>query len=105
MTQAPLVQTARFSIGQVVRHRDAAFRGVVLDVDPAYAGPAGQSGTTAPDQPFYSVFVSETDGGFVAYAAEDALRDDPDRLSRADERRWFTIDEAGHHAPLDAALN
>ena len=30
MTQ---VHTARFAIGQIVRHRDDAFRGVVMDVD------------------------------------------------------------------------
>jgi heat shock protein HspQ len=103
MTQA---QSARFSIGQVVRHREAAFRGVVLDVDAAYAGPAGQTGAVSPDQPFYSVFVREDDGGgFVAYAAQDALLDDPDVLSPEDARRWFTIDAAGHHAPLDMRLH
>ncbi|MGO8609084.1 hemimethylated DNA-binding YccV-like domain-containing protein, partial [Rhizobium johnstonii] len=32
------IQTARFAIGQIVRHRDDAFRGVVMDVDHAYEG-------------------------------------------------------------------
>ena len=102
MTQ---IHTTRFSLGQIVRHRDDAFRGVVMDVDAAYAGTAGETGEVSPEQPFYRVFAMGEEGGFVAYAAEAVLEDDADQLTTADEQRWFTIDAYGHHAPLDMRLH
>ena len=99
------IQTARFAIGQVVRHRDDAFRGVVMDVDHAYEGPAGECGLVRPDQPFYRVFALGEDGGFVAYAAEGALEDGDTVLLPDDAERWFTTDGMGHHAPLDERLH
>lgn len=101
----PQVQTARFSIGQTVRHRDDAFRGVVMDVDPAYAGPAAETGAVTADQPFYRIFALGEDGGFVAYAAEGVLEDSPSVLRPDDAQRWFTIDAQGHHAPLNEAIH
>ncbi|KAK0350201.1 hypothetical protein LTR94_029977, partial [Friedmanniomyces endolithicus] len=83
MTQ---VHTARFAIGQIVRHRDDAFRGVVMDVDPAYDGPLSDTGSMAADQPFYRVFALGEDGGFVAYAAEGVLEDDHSTLQPDDAR-------------------
>ena len=41
------VHTARFHVGQIVRHTGDAFHGVVADVDAAYAGDAGETGTIA----------------------------------------------------------
>lgn len=102
MTQ---VHTARFSIGQIVRHRDDAFRGVVMDVDWAYAGPAAETGSLDPDQPFYKVFALGEDGGFVAYAAEGVLESENVALSSDDANRWFTCDARGRHAPLDMQLH
>ena len=98
MTQ---VRTAKFGLGQIVRHTDAAFCGVVVDVDAAYAGPDGDPGPKDRRQPFYQVFVMGAEGGFIAYAAEDVLVHDPEitPMTRADEARWFTVDAAGHHAP------
>jgi heat shock protein HspQ len=102
MTQ---VHTARFAIGQIVRHRDDAFRGVVMDVDAAYDGPAAETGSVVADQPFYRVFALGEDGGFVAYAAEMVLEDGQSELLDDDARRWFTVDAQGHHAPLDERLH
>jgi heat shock protein HspQ len=102
MTQ---IHTTRFSLGQVVRHRDDAFRGVVIDVDAGYAGAVGETGDVSPEQPFYRVFAIGDAGGFIAYAAEAVLEDDADQLTVADEQRWFTIDAEGHHAPLDMRLH
>lgn len=99
------IHIARFNIGQVVRHRDDAFRGVIMDVDAGYDGPASETGALSADQPFYRVYAMGEDGGFVAYAAEGVLEDDDSRLTRADEKRWFTVDAAGHHAPLDMRLH
>ncbi len=92
---------ARFGLGQIVRHRHAGFRGVVIDVDPVFAGPVGATGDISPDQPFYQVLALGTDGGFMAYAPEDMLEHDPElsTLTRDAEERWFKTDRSGHHAP------
>jgi len=88
-----------------VRHRDDVFRGVVMDVDPAYQGPAADTGAVSPDQPFYRIFALGEDGGFVAYAAESVLEDARSALLTDDVRRWFTVDGQGHHAPLHAGIH
>lgn len=103
MTQ---VHTARFGLGQIVRHRDHAFHGLVMDVDAQYAGPADETGAISADQPFYSILVANAAGGLIAYAAEEALEASPDvdQLSPDDERQWFTIDAEGRHAPRSYTL-
>ena len=75
-------RSARFHIGQIVRHYDGAFQGAVLDVDAVYDGSVQGEALTAPDQPFYRVYAMGDDGGFIAYAAEDALRDYQGQLER-----------------------
>ena len=104
MTQA---QTAKFGLGQIVRHREESFRGVVVDVDAAYAGPANEPGPDDRNQPFYRVLAMGEDLGFLVYAAEGVLEADPDiePLSRDDEARWFTIDAAGHRAPAKQPIH
>ena len=98
---------AKFGLGQVVRHREAAFRGVVIDIDASYAGMPGETGEVAPDQPFYQVLAIGPDGGFIAYAAEASLEEDPElsALSREAESRWFTVDSKGRHAPRAHAIH
>ncbi|MBN8528419.1 MAG: heat shock protein HspQ [Caulobacterales bacterium] len=98
---------AKFCLGQIVRHRDAAFRGVVMDVDASYAGDPAAPGPDKPAQPFYRVFVMGTEGGFVAYAAEEVLETDPDvtPLSATDQHRWFTVDAQGRHAPKSQPIH
>ena len=103
MTQ---VHTARFGLGQIVRHRDHAFHGLVMDVDATYAGPAAETGVVASDQPFYRILIADVEGGVIAYAAEDALVATPEiePLSPEAEREWFTIDAQGRHAPRSQRL-
>lgn len=103
MTQ---VHKARFGLGQIVRHRDHAFHGLVMDVDARYAGPAAETGGVSADQPFYRILIADSEGGLLAYAAEDALVATPEiePLSRDDERQWFTIDAQGRHAPRSQTL-
>src|SRR5688572_21228015 len=98
---------AKFGLGQIVRHREAAFRGVVIDVDPVFAGKAGETGEISPDQPFYQVLALGAGGGFVAYAPEDALEHDPEltAVTREAETRWFTVDRNGRHAPKSHAIH
>ena len=98
---------AKFGLGQIVRHRDAAFRGVVIDVDPVFGGKPGESGDISPDQPFYQVLALGGEGGFIAYAPEDALEHDPElsSVTREAEARWFTVDRNGRHAPKSQAIH
>ena len=98
---------AKFGLGQIVRHREAAFRGVVIDVDPVFAGNPADTGEISPDQPFYQVLALGAEGGFVAYAPEDALEHDPEltTVTREAESRWFTVDARGRHAPKAHAIH
>ncbi len=98
MTQS---QTAKFGLGQIVRHREASFRGVIVDVDAAYAGPDGEPGPDDRDQPFYRVLAMGEGAGFLIYAAENVLEHDPDvaPLSADEQSRWFAMDGHGHLAP------
>lgn len=98
MTQS---RTAQFGLGQIVRHRAASFRGVVVDVDAAYAGPADEPGPDQRDQPFYRVLAMGPDSGLLLYAAEGVLEPDTDiaPLSTADQAHWFSFDSRGRIAP------
>lgn len=104
MTQSRL---AKFALGQIVRHRDAAFRGVIVDVDAAYAGPANEPGPDQHDQPFYRVLAMGVDSGFLVYAAENVLEHDPEvaALTQAEQAQWFTIDADGHCAPRSQPIH
>src|SRR5690606_38401387 len=50
-------QIAKFALGQIVRHREQAFRGVVVDVDAVYAGAPGEADPATESQPFYQVLA------------------------------------------------
>ena len=71
--------TTKFSIGQILRHRHFAFRGVVVDIDPIYSN--GEEwyeriATTKPrkDQPWYHLLAEDaTDGHYEAYVSEQNL--------------------------------
>ena len=93
--------TAKFGLGQIVRHREESFRGVVVDVDAVYAGPAGEPGPDQRDQPFYRILAMGMESGFLVYAAENVLEHDPDvtPLSAADQAHWFSMDSHGRIAP------
>ena len=106
MTQErPQSRTARFGLGQIVRHRDDAFSGVVLDVDAAFAGPDGMTGTVPVDQPYYRVLALGPEGNFIAYAAEESLVHDPQAaLDAVEARRWFSVDAKGHRAPREQSI-
>lgn len=84
---APPVAHARFSIGDVVRHRLLEFRGVIFDVDPVFANTEEwyQSipETLRPrkDQPFYHLLAENAESSYIAYVSQQNLvadhSDDP----------------------------
>lgn len=75
--------TARFSIGQTVRHRVYPFRGVIFDVDPVYDNTEEwwlaipEEVRPSKDQPFYHLFAENETSYYVAYVSEQNLELDP----------------------------
>src|SRR6185437_12946027 len=75
----PPVRTAKFAIGQVVKHRRYPFRGVIFDVDPVFANTeewlASIPEDVRPrrDQPFYHLLAENAQTTYVAYVSEQNL--------------------------------
>jgi heat shock protein HspQ len=73
---------AKFSIGQVVKHRLFPFRGVIFDVDPVFANTEAwwlaipEEVRPAKDQPFYHLLAENEQGSHVAYVSEQNLLPD-----------------------------
>jgi heat shock protein HspQ len=76
------MREAKFSIGQVVRHRLFPFRGVVFDVDEEFSNTEEWLDAIPepirPDrnQPFYHVFAENSDQHYIAYVSEQNLLPD-----------------------------
>ena len=94
-------RTARYGLGQKVRHIHHAFSGLVLDVDARYEGAPEDIGSVSPEQPFYSVMIDGEEGPLIAYAAEEALviTEGADPLSEQEQLRLFNVDAEGHTTP------
>jgi len=74
---------AKFSVGQIVRHRIYPFRGVIFDVDPVFSNteewyqsiPVDRR--PSKDQPFYHLLAQNAQGGpYEAYVSEQDLLPD-----------------------------
>ena len=76
------MREAKFSIGQVVRHKLFLFRCVIFDVDFEFANTeewmAAIPEPLRPrrDQPFYHLFAENSDSHYVAYVSEQNLAED-----------------------------
>lgn len=73
---------AKFSIGQVVKHRIFPFRGVIFDVDPQFANTEDwwraipDEIRPRKDQPFYHLLAENDSSSYVAYVSEQNLLPD-----------------------------
>jgi heat shock protein HspQ len=80
--QRPL-RTAKFQIGQIVKHRLFPFRGVIFDVDPEFANTEEwynaipEEVRPRKDQPFYHLLAENAEAYYVAYVSEQNLVPDP----------------------------
>lgn len=76
------MQEAKFSIGQVVRHKLFEFRGVIFDVDAEFSNTEEWLNAIPEpirprkDQPFYHLFAENSDSHYVAYVSEQNLLPD-----------------------------
>lgn len=75
-------RTAKFQIGQVVRHRLYPFRGVVFDVDPTFSNSdewwlsIPENVRPRKDQPYYHLFAENEQRYYEAYVSEQNLLPD-----------------------------
>lgn len=101
------MRQAKFSIGDVVRHRVFPFRGVIFDVDPEFANTeewyAAIPAEVRPrrDQPFYHLLAQNAETEYVAYVSEQNLLPDnsgePVRHPQIDD--YFSLRPDGSYAP------
>ncbi|MFM9938480.1 MAG: heat shock protein HspQ [Hyphomicrobiaceae bacterium] len=74
---------AKFSIGEVVRHRYYPFRGIIFDVDPVFNS-TEEWWQSIPEeirprknQPFYHLLAENEKTEYIAYVSEQNLLPDP----------------------------
>jgi heat shock protein HspQ len=78
-TPTPSVAKARFGLGEVVKHRHFAFRGVIFDVDPVFANSdewyesIPEAIRPRKDQPFYHLLAENAESSYVAYVSQQNL--------------------------------
>ena len=78
-TRVSIVRSAKFQIGQVVRHRVYPFRGVIFDIDPSFSNTEEwyrsipQEVRPAKDQPFYHLMAENTESSYIAYVSQQNL--------------------------------
>ena len=77
------IRTAKFFIGQIVRHRVYPFRGVIFDVDPVFnhteewLEAVPEDVRPSRDPPFYHLLAENDEPSYIAYVSEqNLLRDE-----------------------------
>jgi heat shock protein HspQ len=106
-------RNAKYTLGQVVRHRVFPFRGVVFDIDPEFNNteewyqsiPAEVRPNK--DQPFYHLFAENAESEYIAYVSEQNLlpdtSDEPVRHPQVAE--VFDRDAKGSYRLRNSTLN
>ncbi len=103
---------AKYSLGQVVRHRKHPFRGVVFDVDPRFSNTdewyeaIPEESRPAKDQPFYHLLAENDQSYYVAYVSEQNLIADYSGVpvEHPDLSEFFGDFHDGHY-PLHVQMN
>ncbi|MBY0227470.1 MAG: heat shock protein HspQ [Hyphomicrobium sp.] len=99
------VSSARFAVGDVVRHRFYPFRGVVFDIDPVFANTEEwwlsipEQMRPKKNQPFYHLLAENAETEYIAYVSEQNLMPDttgvPVRHPQISD--YFVEDEDGRY--------
>ena len=105
-------RSAKFRIGQVVKHRIYPFRGVIFDVDPVFSNTEEwwmaipEAMRPSKDQPFYHLFAENEEAEYVAYVSEQNLVPDDtgEPVDHPDLHDLFGDFEDGRY-PLQFQLN
>ena len=106
-------RTAKFSIGQVVKHRVYPFRGVIFDVDPTFSNTEEwytsipEEVRPAKDQPFYHLLAENAEVEYIAYVSEQNLVPDTSRdpLRHPQVQEIFKRGRDGAYRMKAASLN
>jgi len=106
-------RTAKFQIGQIVRHRIYPFRGVIFDIDPEFANTdewyesIPEDRRPRKDQPFYHLFAENAESEYIAYVSEQNLLPDTsgEPVRHPQVAEVFEKDESGSYRRRNAILN
>jgi heat shock protein HspQ len=106
-------RTAKYMVGQVVRHRVFPFRGVVFDIDPIFNNTEEwyQSipAEVRPhkDQPFYHLFAENAETEYIAYVSEQNLLPDTSEepVRHPQVAEVFVRDAKGSYRLRNTTLN
>lgn len=99
------LKTAKFQIGQIVRHRFYPFRGVIFDVDPVFSHTEAwwqsipEDVRPRKDQPYYHLFAENAQGPYIAYVSEQnlLLDDSGEPLTHPQLKEYFDGQEDGRY--------
>jgi heat shock protein HspQ len=99
------VRIAKFSIGQVVKHRTFPFRGVIFDVDAEFSNTEDwwrsipEDVRPRKDQPFYHLLAENDESCYIAYVSEQNLLADEtgEPVGHPGAAQIFDRFEPGHY--------
>lgn len=113
MSDMNKIRSAKYTIGQVVRHRVYPFRGVVFDIDPLFSN-SEEWYQSIPaevrphkDQPYYHLFAENAETEYVAYVSEQNLLPDDtgEPIRHPQVAEVFDRDSDGGYHPRNTLLN
>jgi heat shock protein HspQ len=102
------VKQAKFTVGQVVRHRYYPFRGLIFDIDPEFDN-TEEWWLSIPeeirpnkDQPYYHLLAENEETEYIAYVSEQNLLADEtgQPLRHPQVSELFTEDDQGGYQAL-----
>ena len=107
------IRTAKFEIGQIVKHRVHPFRGVIFDVDPTFANTEEwwasipENVRPAKDQPYYHLLAENDETTYQAYVSEQNLLTDDSGVPCRHPMLETLFEELPHggYAPLEQFSN
>ncbi len=102
------MRLAKFSVGEVVRHRIYPFRGIIFDIDPVFANTEDwwlsipEERRPRKDQPFYHLLAENSETEYIAYVSEqNLLPDDTGKpLRHPQVAELFRRGEDGSYEPI-----
>ena len=113
LPSGPPMREAKFGIGEIVRHRIHAFRGVVFDVDPTFNNSdewwesIPEAVRPKKDQPYYHLLAENDQTTYVAYVSEQNLLPDEtgERCRHPQLSDLFSDFADGQYVPIDRVHN
>lgn len=108
MGETGQVRQAKFTVGQVVRHRYYPFRGLIFDIDPEFDN-TEEWWLSIPeeirpnkDQPYYHLLAENAETEYIAYVSEQNLLADEtgQPLRHPQVSELFTEDDRGGYRAL-----